>query len=206
VACAKRQKGYAMEQPTTKVTASVGASQFNMEGREEIVTAAFHAWLNAVNQPATHHPRTPVAPMGQTTTMQGGTPLPLVEQPRDDGNGAVTANTYTKIFGMDDRTRVLTLKIRPEGDTAEADALLLLLYGYRQLTQTDEVLVGKLKDSLALTGGLGVGRIDRIIGRYVDDRLVLKVGKQGPGGKYRLTQTGLARAEMLAKSLSEHIV
>jgi hypothetical protein len=185
-----------------KVQVSVGPSQFTMEGREQVVIPAYNAWLSAVSQPPAIQPASkPLAPLGQTTTKTGDPADPEALR-REDGNGT----SFTAIFGVDDRSRVLTLKVRPEGESAEADALLLFLYGYRNLQQTDEVLVGKLKSSLELTGGLNVGRIDRVIGRYVDDRLVLKVGKQGPGGKYRLTATGMARAEAIARTLSEHII
>lgn len=53
--------------------------------------------------------------------------------------------------------------------------------------------------------GLTIDRLDRAIVRHKASGFVLKGGK-GKGGTYRLTNTGAARAEDMARILFEQLV
>ena len=104
-----------------------------------------------------------------------------------------------RVFGIDERRDLVTLRVHPTGDTRDADAVLLLLYGYRVLRETDDVPVTKLTKSISMSGLRG-DRIDRLAGEHVRTNLIVKHGS-GKGGKYVLTNTGRARAETLTEEL-----
>ena len=116
-----------------------------------------------------------------------------------DGDFAAVWN----IFAVDEKRNLITLKVHPTGDKRDADAILLLLYGYLKIQNQDELLVTKIKDSME-SSGLRPQRIDRALTTYINQNLILKTGR-GKGGKYRLATTGLSRAESLAKELFEKI-
>jgi hypothetical protein len=65
-------------------------------------------------------------------------------------------------------------------------------------------MVTKLTEAMALSG-LKVVRVDRAIDPHTTAGLVLKSGR-GKGGKYRLSNTGLQRAEQLTVELRSRMV
>jgi hypothetical protein len=118
------------------------------------------------------------------------------------------SNGYTTMYDLweiDEARDLRKLVVHPAaGDTRDADAILLVMYGYRKIGGADgegiaRVPVTKIKQSLDVSG-IGVGRVDRSAKPYVDARYLLKSGR-GKGGVYELTVTGLSRAEELAQRL-----
>ncbi len=100
----------------------------------------------------------------------------------------------------DPQARTVSLKVRPEGAHRQADAALLVLLGHRELRGEEEVAVTRLTEALRQSG-CPVARLDRVLAGYLKERLVLKAG-QGKGGRYRLTNQGVKRAEELAAQLT----
>jgi hypothetical protein len=70
-----------------------------------------------------------------------------------------------------------------------------LLLGHKQLRNEEDVPVTVLTEALKQSG-CRVKRLDRILTVYTKDHSVVRSGR-GKGGKYRLTNLGLKRAEIM---------
>jgi hypothetical protein len=182
----------------TRLKAKVGIHEFDAEGPAEQVAAQFQAWKELI-----------------ATTSITPTPDPskrLITLPADAVQEVKTRDGYTAtwdIFGTDSDKDLMTLRVHPPaGDARDGDAILLVMYGYRRAGNDgqglSEVPVTKLKESLDVSG-IRIARIDRASAAYLKAGYLLKAGR-GKGGIYRLTNTGYARAEDLARRLFEQLV
>lgn len=186
---------------TTRLKVKVGVHEFDAEGPSEQVSLQFQAWKDLIaSVPVVAQP--PRAGEGRRT----------ITLPADAVHEVKTRDGYTApwdVFGTDADKDLMTLKVHPPaGDTRDADAILLVMYGYRKAGNDgagiSEVPVTKLKESLDVSG-IRIPRIDRAVGAYLKSGYLLKSGR-GKGGVYRLTNTGFARAEDLAQRLFEQLV
>ena len=102
------------------------------------------------------------------------------------------------LCAVDRQRNLITLRVSPAGD---ADAALLLLYGFRQCGADDgqELLATRLQAALAASG-YRRGRLDRTLARHRAARLVRQAGHR-KGSTYELTPAGYQRAETLAQAL-----
>jgi hypothetical protein len=96
----------------------------------------------------------------------------------------------TRIFAVDTDGQV-SLRILPRTPDRDADALIVLLYGFRRISNQMDVLVGKLGKS-ARQSGIQIERIDYAIAPNVE--LITKGGAR-VGARYGLNNRGLAKAE-----------
>ena len=74
-----------------------------------------------------------------------------------------------------------------------------LLFGHKRLREEEDIPVTVLTEALKQSG-CPVKRLDRILTIYTKDHSVLRSGR-GKGGKYRLTNLGLKKAEALVEEL-----
>jgi hypothetical protein len=179
---------------SSKVHLVIDGNEFNAEGGDQLVRDLFNEWkqLLAERKPGAYKPR-PLDPtpsrlsraVEEVKTKEG-----LLALPWD-------------IYEADAKKKLLVLRVNPTGETRDADAVLLLLYGFKQCWSADEVKVTTLKKCLA-GSGLRPDRIDRTMAAYVP-QFAFKTGR-GPGSKYRLTTPGYDRADSLARSLFEQLV
>jgi hypothetical protein len=175
---------------THKLRMKIGVHEFEAEGPKEVVTQHFEEWKKLiVGQPSA--PATP-------TTLDKTTPKNALDSVAPGNDPILLA-----VFAHDEKKRLITLRIHPSGERREADAVLLLLYGYRKW-ESDEAPVTRLTEAMALSG-IRVGRIDKVVAPYLREGLILKAG-HGKGGKYRLTNTGQAKAEQLTAELSAKVL
>lgn len=106
----------------------------------------------------------------------------------------------------DDRAKLLfaadedliILNAMPKGENQFWHAVLLVLYGYKVMANTDDVMVTKIRGSLKRSG-LPVQNVGRAAAPYIGT-LVLKTGVR-IGSRYRLTTRGLTEAKALAEKL-----
>lgn len=89
------------------------------------------------------------------------------------------------------------LKILPKGTGKEADALLLILYGYRRLKNEEDVLATRLLRA-AEHSGVFVRRPAHEL--TIHDRCVVR-GGQRKASTYSLTSQGLAKAQEITAKL-----
>ena len=125
--------------------------------------------------------------------------LPSLPPSRPSSEQAEEPGPLAKLVRYDPRSRIISLRALPEGGQPEADALLVLLLAYQQMRGDDEVLVTLLKEALRQSG-CPVARLDRAVSAHLREHMIVKSGT-GKGGRYRLTNKGLGRAEELARQM-----
>jgi hypothetical protein len=192
------------EMDTTKLRVKVGQHEFEAEGPVEQVTAQYTVWRELIAA----QPKESAPPVRVPLSSSAAKPV----IPADRVTEVRTRNGYTgplDIFELDSGRDLMKLLVHPPaGDTRDADAILLVLYGYRKVgadgAGVARVPVTKLKQSLDISG-LGIARVDRSAKSYVDSRYILKSGRS-KGGVYELTVTGTTRAEELANRLFAELV
>ncbi len=93
--------------------------------------------------------------------------------------------------------REVSLTARPQN---LVDAILLLVFGQKMLRQNDAVTGAEIISGLNTTGGYSFKRIDGVLEKLAQDGDLLIFGEHR-GKKYRLTNTGLAKARAIAADL-----
>lgn len=181
----------------SKLRVKVGVHEFEAEGPSEQVTAQYNAWKDLIDKaPSAPNPaQRPVFPANAVTELK-------------TREGCAAPWDIFSSGDMHDGD-LMSLRVHPPtGETRDADAILLVLFGYRKAGNEGagvaEVQVTKLKDSLDHSG-LKISRIDRAAAPYVKAGYILKTGR-GKGGIYRLTVTGYAKAEEMAQRLVAQLV
>jgi hypothetical protein len=191
---------------TTRLKMKVGVHEFDAEGPADKVQAQLDQWMTLIaTMPAAKAETQPTAAASNarpTITL----PVDAIEEVKTrDGLAAPW-----DIFGWDDADKdLITLRVHPPAsEHRDADAILLVMYGYRKAGKDGagmaEVPVTKLKEALDVSG-IRVPRIDRAAAAYLRSGYLLKAGR-GKGGIYRLTNTGFAKAEEMARKLFEQLV
>jgi len=191
----------------TRLKTKVGSHEFEAEGGEEFVSALFKQFLSSVE----HQVALPVAASTPAEVVEPtfgqkreqAEPQLLVESAK--AAGTVDAARLEKIFRLDQKKHEVSLRFLPKTGKSEVpDSILLLVMGFLILLNIEEVSVMKLKQC-AVQSGLKVERLDRHTLAILNRNWMLKSGL-GKGGKYRLTNSGLAVAEKLAEEMLAHVI
>lgn len=161
-----------------KLNVRIGDAEFAAEGSEQQVRDQFEQFMAAV-------------------TNMGATGKPKPEPPRnsDDGgnNGqseGASKDRVERVFSVDKDKQFVSLKILPRTDNREADSLLLILYGFKELVGLTEVNAVRLS-SAARQSGLQLERIDRTINAH---RQYVTEGGAKRGKRYGLNNQGINKA------------
>jgi hypothetical protein len=164
----------------------LGDYEFDAEGPHDVVQAQFQAFQEMVASV----PRTPVK---EPAPRRDDTPAP--------DSSLVTADLGTidaalsRIMKVENR--IVSLTAPPK---AVEDAVLLLLYGQRMMRNNEAVTGSEIVDGLTATGGLDIGRSDRLLERVARNGDVIMIGERR-GKKYRLTNAGSNKARQIAATL-----
>ena len=169
----------------SKLKLKVGTNEFEAEGPPEHVKAMLEAWrqLVAITPTASSPPKEPSAPGGRG------------EMPPEVPPASMEA-LYAKVYRREGE--VISLSVLPRGESAEADAALLILLGQKVFNAADLLGGTWIKRGL-MRSGLVVPRPDRVLGAM--EGLVTRTG-MGRAVQYRLTNVGLNRANDLVKELA----
>jgi predicted transcriptional regulator len=116
-----------------------------------------------------------------------------------------TMDGMAEIIASDDQlSKIMRLNGREVSLTARpqtlVDAILLVVFGQKALRQNDAVTGTEIISGLNTTGGYSFTRIDKILEKLAHDGDLLIFGEHR-GKKYRLTNTGLAKARSIAAEL-----
>jgi hypothetical protein len=176
----------------TRLKTKIGDHEFEAEGSPDYVKEQFQAWQELVKLAASAPP--PLAPAQRDNTQQSST-----EPERNGGSSGNVDAELSKI--MRTEGRYISLTARPG---SVHDAALLMLYGQKTLRTNDSVTGAELLEGMAATGGFSVTRLDRILDKLAADGDVMSFGERR-GKKYRLTNTGIAKARALAKDLIANV-
>jgi hypothetical protein len=164
-----------------KLHLKIGPHEFSAEGPIDVVKQDYEAWKVLI--------RSAPAEIEESSRPSG-----------DNGGTAVTAEPIArdqieKIYLLDEKRDMLSLRMLPRSDDRDADVLLLVILGYKLAKQVDEVMVTQLKPAMRQSGCL-VERVDQVAAKYVR-RGLLNKGGVGKGGRYSLTNSGLEKATSL---------
>jgi hypothetical protein len=174
-------------QGTFKLKVKIDGQEFEAEGLPDLVTRQFEAFRLMIQGAG-------LVTGERAIYSEGRRPLdPTPHEPiAQAGHRDVD---LVKLFRISPQTQLLSLRQPPVGRYPEADAILLLLLGHKRLRHEEDVPVTVLTEALKQSG-CRVKRLDRILTVYTKDHSVVRSGR-GKGGKYRLTNLGLKKAELM---------
>jgi hypothetical protein len=112
------------------------------------------------------------------------------------GNSAGAFKLLRRLFDLRE-DGVVTLKALPPGAERRAEALLLILYGYRRPKNEEGVLATRLHRAAAQSG-ISIRWAAYELARY--DRFVHRIG-QRKGSTYSLNDEGLAMAQEITSAM-----
>jgi hypothetical protein len=163
-----------------------GGFEFTAEGPQESVDAQYKLWLQAVEAAQKHPP-------GVDLNSQG-----LAAKRHKPQMSADIEEVVGRVYRLDKDKKTLSLTVLPKTDDAQADALLLLLYGYSHFFHEESVLGGKLMTA-ANVSGIQLSRVDKVLERHKDKLTTAGLRR---GRTYGLNNPG----KVFAVSLLERIL
>jgi hypothetical protein len=169
-----------MNQPY-KLNVEIGTSKFHAEGPEETVKEQFQQFLAVCKQTPVESPKSPAPP-----------------KPPINGNHAdIPPTDILNAVYSTDNNGVVSLRVLPNTENRNADALLLLIYGFLVVGHLEAVPAGQLVDGVRQSG-LPVDRVGRTIEQTLRD--YVRSGGVRRGKRYSLNNQGRAKAnELLAE-------
>jgi hypothetical protein len=142
----------------------IGQNEFEAEGPPEAVQQQFEAFKEMVA-------RIPSTPSQESAQLSQ--PSIEVKPPQlPPADAAANGKTLSKIMRVDGRS--VSLTARPEGIR---EAILLILYGQKELRENDSVSGSEVMHGLARTGGFSVARVDRYLEALASDGEVIVIGE-----------------------------
>jgi hypothetical protein len=165
----------------------VGVHEFEAEGLPEDVREQFNAFRELIASVPVS-----VAASPQQTIIPGQNLGEIAPKKEDVPVGELTLNKIMKADG-----RTVSLTVRPK---SLDEGILLILYGQKALRQNDSVTGAEVIDGLKTTGGLAFGRIDRVMEKIGKDGDIIVTG-ENRGKRYRMTNSGVAKARQIAQDL-----
>lgn len=170
-----------------KLQIKIGADEFNGEGEEESVRKDFADFKSLIELLA-----------AQPRYTQS--PPPTNHNPPGSGiEGEVDKAQLDRIYLVDPKQKLVSLKVHPHTSDRDRDAMLLVIFGYQQKLAQQDVPVGQIKQGMRQTG-IKVDRVDKVAVKYMNAGYLNK-GGSGKGSRYRLTNSGIAKAKELAKAM-----
>jgi hypothetical protein len=172
---------------TYKLQLRIGPHEFCAEGPVNDVRQDFDMWKRMIQDFPNQTTVSPVdMPQTQNTPtwVQDGLPI---------------RSEVERLYLADEKRGIVSLRILPRSEERNAEALLLVLLGYRVMLGAEEVAVTSLRPALKQSG-CSVDRVDSIAEKNVR-RGILNKGGRGKGGKYSLTNSGIERARGIATEL-----
>ncbi len=160
-----------------KLKVKVGEHEFDASGEVEIVQAQFDEFKELIRLVAS-------APQAKPL------PAPPANQPTD----ALPHMPLEKILKVDGRVVSLTAKC----DSID-EAVLLILLGQKESRNNQEVTGAEIMDGLEVSG-YKLPRVDRTMDKLSSDGSVIVVGLHR-ARRYRLSNSGLAKALLIAKDV-----
>jgi hypothetical protein len=176
-----------------KITVKLPGGEFSAEGAEESVTAQFKLWMQAMETvakaPARVEPPPPPTPPHRQASHQHG------------DHGGINQDIISRVYRLDTDKRTVSLGVLPKTDALrDADAMVMLLYGFATLLK-EEAVLGTRLNAAAKASGVQRERVDRVIEAHAD-KLTTAGAKKGK--TYGLNNPGKRYAEeLLSKILNE---
>lgn len=181
---------------TNKIRIKIGSAEFEAEGPVDIVNEQFTQFMAVVKATEPSPPpsaQLPMPPSTSANTSSKANGSEISDQLQNAPN--LASGVLNRVFRKDGDG--LSLLALPRTDDAEADALIVLLYGFSVLTNKQHV-TGVALMSSARQSGIQLQRVDRAINAR--DDLVLAAGNRR-GRRYSLNNRGIRHAEQLIQEI-----
>jgi hypothetical protein len=162
----------------------VGPYEFDAEGPHDVVQAQFEAFQELIK----------TSPQPIQVTLAPDPAATEAPTPSRDLDQMVESN-LNRIMKVEGR--IVSLTARPP---AVEDAALLLIYGQRMLRNNEAPTGSEIIDGAVATGRLDLGRTDRLFEKLARQGEVIMIGERR-GKRYRLTNSGMAKARQIAAEL-----
>jgi hypothetical protein len=182
----------AAAQQSYRLKVRVGDSEFDADGPEETVKAQFDLFLMALKY-AAPSPRNTLG----VNAAGGAGANPAPASPTE--NATIEDNTWGRFF-LEEPDDHVSLKVLPESKNRNADAIMLLLYGYLKLRKKDTITASDLL-TMANKSGLHLDRIDRCL--PAGHRKFINRGGSHKGARYSLNNQGQLYAQQLLEAQAE---
>jgi hypothetical protein len=157
-----------------RIKVKIGQHEFEAEGKEGVVTKQYDDFIAAVS-------RLPSQAQQQPTPEKKAAIHP---------NAAIPKEVLDRVFREGDP---LSLMHPPKTDKADADGLLMLIYGYTEMMGKPDVTAATLAIAARKTG-LDVDRLSRSIAAH---EALIGVSGTKKGTRYTLNNRGIAEAKRL---------
>ncbi len=162
---------------------------FEADGNPDAVFKARDHWLESN--------KTLIAQL----TQKKGSSKPVKHDENQSDSSSGDREDESGLFRKDDKGNLSLKGIFPE-DGRVADAALLLLYGYKQIQEADEIFAVRLKSNLKDSGYTTLGRLDREMAKLKNQGFVNPFGEKR-SRKYRITGQGIRRGKELAEEMAK---
>jgi hypothetical protein len=172
---------------TKRIKMKIGDAEFEADVPADQVQPMYDQFLAALQNRGPAKPTAPSVPLGNLP------PDPPLTPP-----AAFDQTMLQRVFELR-ADGFVTLKLLPKGDNKEADAFLLLLFGYRRLKNEEVVLATHLLRAAELSG-LSAYRPAHALA--VHERYVIR-GGQKKGSTYALNNQGVTKAEEVVTKIFE---
>ena len=169
---------------THRMKVKLGSNEFEAEGNPELVKKQWEEFKAIVAQlpkePFDVNPADPATQKSAAPAIHSKLPKAALD----------------RVFRQGDPLSLMDI---PKTDNAEADALLVLLYGHTERIGQPDVTAAALAKSASKTG-LDVYRIGRTLA--AKEAFIRSSGKK-KGTRYSLNNKGIAEAEKLIKAMAQ---
>lgn len=191
-----------------KIRKKIGPNEFEAEGP----IAEVKAELEVFRKDAKEYLEV-LQKLGSLQPPQKEIKVPLQETikntipPRRGGGSLAPKNQehLELLFAEDSKDNSITLRIpTAKGKRQVAEAVLLILLGYRLIHNEHHMKSIKIRKSLSISG-ITNQRFDQKIDKDINEGLIMRAG-QKKGTNYRLTNTGITKAEELMESILKQII
>jgi hypothetical protein len=172
---------------TKRIKMKIGDAEFEADVPADQVQPMYDQFLAALQNRAPAKAATPAAAVQPATTDPAAPPQTPFDQ-----------SMLQRVFEQR-ADGFVTLKLLPKGDNKEADAFLLLLFGYRRLKNEEVVLATHLLRAAELSG-LSAYRPAHALAAH--ERYVIR-GGQKKGSTYALNNQGVTKAEEVTAKIFE---
>ena len=172
-----------VDDPNYELSMRIGDAEFKGIGRESVVRADYATWIEAVKL------------IGQSLAVRNA---PQGDDATLEGQGGQIEKSWDRIYKRNGDQ--LSLNVIPPGNSRNADAILLIIYGYQTLFGQDGVKSTTIMDA-AKQSGLRIDRVNRNMPKS-HQQLVI-TGGAGKGLRYTLNNRGLQYAQELLDSMFE---
>jgi|ERR1019366_1625223 hypothetical protein len=170
-----------------KLKIKIGMHEFEADGPADTVREQFESFKQLI-----------------TSMPNQSTPLTQNSPVAGEFSGTIPATAQDVAFDdsqlgkiMKKEARVVSLTIRPQ---SVEQALLLIILGQRYLRNMEVTTGGEIMAGISSTGGLTVTRIDRFLEKMGREGDLIVAGEHR-SKRYRFTNSGLIKAQKIAKEL-----